>query len=326
MRFERGDVYHRVPMAGFAETIAEAYAVDGPSIDLGRGVHEGAVAPEAAVTVPLGMMTRHGLIAGATGTGKTVTVQVLAEQLSAHGVPVFVADVKGDLSGLAVPGDADGPAPRRMADLGLPYEPCGFPVQYLSLGGIGPGIPVRATVSDFGPQSCSRRSSTPTRRRSRASPSSFRFADEHGLPLLDLSDLRALLTYLDDRAGQDRLSRGSEGCRSRRSACSCVRSSALEDAGGSELFGEPQLDIADLMRVGARRARRDLLPGAARRPGPAPPVLDGTDVVARGALRRAAGGRRPPEAEARLLLRRGASPVRRRDRKPSSSRSCRPSG
>src|SRR4029453_12643958 len=98
------------------------------------------------------MLNRHGLIAGATGTGKTRTLQLLAEQLSAAGVAVFAADVKGDLSGLAEPGAADGPAPKRMAELGLPYEPQGFPVEFYALGGIGPGVPVRATVSDFGPQ------------------------------------------------------------------------------------------------------------------------------------------------------------------------------
>ena len=92
-------------MADFAETIATAYAVDGAALDLGRGVHDGAVAPAAVVQLPLRMVNRHGLIAGATGTGKTTTLQDIAEQLSVAGVPVFVADVKGDLSGLAEPGE-----------------------------------------------------------------------------------------------------------------------------------------------------------------------------------------------------------------------------
>ena len=87
-------------MSDFAGTIASAYTVDGPAVDLGRGVHNGTLAPEAVVQVPLRMMNRHGLIAGATGTGKTITLQVLAEQLSAAGVAVFAADVKGDVSGL----------------------------------------------------------------------------------------------------------------------------------------------------------------------------------------------------------------------------------
>ena len=87
---------------GFGQQIAAAYAADGPAIDLGRGVHEGKLAPEAVVQIPLRMMNRHGLVAGATGTGKTVTLQTLAEQLSAAGVSVFAADVKGDVSGVAV--------------------------------------------------------------------------------------------------------------------------------------------------------------------------------------------------------------------------------
>jgi len=118
---------------------------------VGQGVHEGAVRHDAGVRIPLVMMNRHGLIAGATGTGKTRTLQVLAEQLSAAGIAVFAADVKGDLSGLAEPGDADGPAPKRAAQLEIPYTPSPYPVEFLSIGGIGDGVPVRATVSDFGP-------------------------------------------------------------------------------------------------------------------------------------------------------------------------------
>ena len=134
----------------FATTIAAAYAVEGASIDLGRGVHDDTLAQDAKVQIALSMMNRHGLVAGATGTGKTKTLQGMAEQLSAQGVPTFVADVKGDLSGLAVAGDAEGIASKRDGELGIPYEPTAFPVEFLSIGGLGPGVPVRATVSDFG--------------------------------------------------------------------------------------------------------------------------------------------------------------------------------
>ena len=115
-------------------------------------MHEGELHQDAVVRIPLAMMNRHGLIAGATGTGKTRTLQLLAEALSAAGVPVFAADVKGDLSGLSQPGEAGKAAEKRKAELGLPFAPTGFPVEYLALGGIGAGVPVRATVSDFGPQ------------------------------------------------------------------------------------------------------------------------------------------------------------------------------
>src|SRR5947208_11831552 len=123
-------------MADFAQAIATAYATDGAAVDLGRGVHDGAVVLEAAVKLPLRMMNRHGLIAGATGTGKTKTLQGMAEQLSAAGVPVFVADMKGDLSGLSVAGDATGIAADRNKDLGLERPPTAFPVEYYALGGI----------------------------------------------------------------------------------------------------------------------------------------------------------------------------------------------
>src|SRR6201992_983152 len=109
-------------MSDFAQTIAAAYATDGAALDLGRGVHDGAVVPEAVVKLPLSMVNRHGLIAGATGTGKTKTLQGLAEQLSAAGVPVFVSDVKGDLSGIAEPGEAGSAAAKRAQQLGMQLQ------------------------------------------------------------------------------------------------------------------------------------------------------------------------------------------------------------
>ena len=106
--------------AEFGTAISAAYTVEGDAVDLGLGVYDGAVVPAALVRLPMATMNRHGLIAGATGTGKTRTLQLIAEQLSDAGVSVFAADYKGDLSGLADPGAADGPASKRMADLGLP--------------------------------------------------------------------------------------------------------------------------------------------------------------------------------------------------------------
>ena len=102
--------------------------------------------------MPLAMMNRHGLIAGATGTGKTKSLQLIAEQLSNAGVPVLVSDVKGDLSGISRPGQPSDGVTKRTGDLGIEWSPAGFPVTFLALGGIGTGVPVRATVSAFGPQ------------------------------------------------------------------------------------------------------------------------------------------------------------------------------
>jgi DNA helicase HerA-like ATPase len=233
--------------ATFATAIRDAYAVDGPAIELGRGVHEGAVSPEAVVRVPLAMMNRHGLVAGATGTGKTKTLQVMAEQLSAAGVPVFVADVKGDVSGLAAPGEAGGGAEKRMKDLGLAFDPQSFPVTPLALGGIGPGVPVRTTVSDFGPQLLAKvLDANETQESSLALV--FHYADAKGLPLLDLADLRALLTFLDGDEGKAELE--GIGGLSKATVGVLLRSLVtLETGGGTELFGEPQLDVADLLRV-----------------------------------------------------------------------------
>ena len=235
-------------MADFGGTIGQAYATEGAVIDLGRGVHEGALAPEAVVRLPLATMNRHGLIAGATGTGKTKTLQLITEQLSAQGVPVFVADVKGDVSGLAEPGEAGGPAEARMKDLGLPFAPTGFPVEFLSLGGIGPGVPVRATVSDFGPQLLAKVLGANETQESSLGLV-FHYADTKGLPLLDLGDLRALLTFLDSKDGKAEL----EGIGGLSQATVGVLLRALvglETGGGTEFFGEPQFDIADLLRVG----------------------------------------------------------------------------
>jgi DNA helicase HerA-like ATPase len=236
-------------MSDFGDTIATAYRADGPVVVLGRGVHDGAVVSEAVVQVPLKMVNRHGLVAGATGTGKTKTLQGITEQLSAAGVPVFVADVKGDLSGLAAPGDPTGGAAKRAADLGIPYAPAAFPVEFLALGGLGPGVPVRATVSDFGPQLLAKvLKSNETQEQSLGLV--FHYADEKGLPLLDLSDLRALLTFLSSDAGKAEL----EGIGGLSSATVGVLLRALvglEDGGGNEFFGEPMWDIADLLRTDA---------------------------------------------------------------------------
>ena len=236
-------------MSDFAQTIAQAYTTQGPAIELGQGVHDGALVHEAVVKVPLKMMNRHGLIAGATGTGKTRTLQILAEQLSAAGVSVLLADVKGDVSGIADPGDPASPAGKRAADLAIPFAPTGFPAEYLSLGGIGSGIPVRATVSDFGPQLLGKvLESNETQEQSLGLV--FRYADQKGLPLLDLSDLRALLTFLTSDEGKAELT-GIGGLASQTVGVLLRALVGLEDGGGNEFFGEPMFQIGDLVRTAA---------------------------------------------------------------------------
>jgi len=235
------------PTTDFGKTVAEAYATSGAAIELGQAVPDGELIPGAEVKIPLKTMNRHGLIAGATGTGKTRTLQLIAEQLSAAGVAVFAADVKGDVSGISTPGETGGPAEKRAAELGLTFIPTGYPVEYLSLGGIGPGVPVRATVSDFGPRLLAKvLDSNETQEQSLELV--FHYADAKGLPLLDLADLRALLTFLVSDDGKTELE-GIGGLASQTVGVLLRALVGLEDGGGNELFGEPQFDINDLIRT-----------------------------------------------------------------------------
>ena len=234
----------------FTASITEGYTLDDPStaaVELGAGVFEGAVIPDAKVRVPLAMMNRHGLVTGATGTGKTKTLQGIAEQLSAAGVSVVVADMKGDLSGLSASGEAGGPAEKRMGELAVPFSPTAFPTEFVSLGGIGPGVPLRMTLSDFGPTLLAKvLGSNETQEQSLALV--FHYADTKGLPLLDLSDLRALLTFLDSDAGKAELE-GIGGVSGATIGVLLRGLVMLETGGGTELFGEPQMEVADLMRT-----------------------------------------------------------------------------
>jgi DNA helicase HerA-like ATPase len=231
----------------FASRIAGAYATDGLALELGRAMHGGEVHPGAVVQVPAAMCNRHGLIAGATGTGKTKTLQLMAEQLSAMGVPVFAADMKGDLSGLTRPGQPSDRVSERAAGLGIEWNPDGFPVTFLSLGGLGPGVPVRATISEFGPQLLAK---VMDANETQASSLSlvFRYADDNGLALLDLADLREVLRFLDSDEGKDELK--SIGGLSTATAGVLLRKIVeLEDQGGEAFFGEPELEVADLLRT-----------------------------------------------------------------------------
>ena len=135
----------------FAATITAAYAVEGPALDLGRGVLGEELHRDAVVQAPLAMLTRHGLIAGATGTGKTKTLQVLAEQIAALGVPVFAADIKGDLSGIATPGTESEKLLARTQGIGQDWRPRATQTEFYTLGGMGVGVPIRTTIARFGP-------------------------------------------------------------------------------------------------------------------------------------------------------------------------------
>ena len=234
----------------FGARITEAYATAGPVVELGKGMLDGATDPTAVVQMPVAMLNRHGLIAGATGTGKTKTLQLMAEQLSALGIPVFAADMKGDLAGLAQPAPADDERINsRVAELEAEWSPAGTPVSFLSLGGLGAGIPVRATVSAFGPQLLAK---VLDANETQASSLSlvFRYADDQGLALLDLDDLREVLKYLTSDDGKADLE-GVGGLSSATVGVLLRKIIELEDQGGDAFFGEPEMAVADLLRTTA---------------------------------------------------------------------------
>ena len=206
---------------------------------IGRGEHELFLLP--------GMANRHGLIAGATGTGKTVTLQVLAERFSRIGVPVFLADVKGDLSGITRPGAADPKILDRAATLGVPFAPAACPVVFWDVFGEA-GHPVRATVSDMGPLLLARLLNL-NETQTGVLQVVFKIADDGGLLLLDLKDLRAMVQYAGDHARQftteyGRVSAASIGAIQRGLL-------ALEEQGGDRFFGEPALELDDLLQAAA---------------------------------------------------------------------------
>ena len=233
--------------AGFGERIQAAYAAEGRAVDLGRGMLDGEVVTEAVVQVAAAMLNRHGLIAGATGTGKTKTLQLMAEQLSGIGVPVFAADMKGDLAGLSRPGEQGDRVAARVKGLGIDWTPAAHPVTFLSLGGLGPGVPVRATVSSFGPTLMAKVLGANDTQESSLSLV-FRYADDNGLALLDLDDLREVLKFLTSEDGKEELK--EIGGLSSATAGVLLRSIIqLEEQGGEAFFGQPELDVADLLRV-----------------------------------------------------------------------------
>ena len=295
-------------MADFAETIATAYATEGAALDLG-GACTTAPSSRRRSSSCRSMLNRHGLIAGATGTGKTVTLQLIAEQLSAPGVPVFAADVKGDLSGLAAPAGPDDRADERAVELGPPYTPTGFPVDFLVARRPRPGrsgardrVGLRAAAAGQG----ARRQRDPgavARRWSSTTPTRTAAAARSGRPA-------GPAEFLTRTSGKAELT-ASAASRRRPPACCCGRSSGSRTAAGTEFFGEPEF-ASPTSAHRAGRPRGHQLPRAGGRPGPAEAVLDGPDVAARRAVRGAARGRRPRQAQAGVLLRRGPPAVRRR--------------
>jgi uncharacterized protein len=232
----------------FRDAMATGYASKEPTIVLGSPLHEGEVASDVRVQVALSILNRHGLIAGATGTGKTKTLQVMAGQLSKAGVPVFIADIKGDLTGLAAPGDPTNPKViERCTSLGWTFEPAGHPVEFLSLSG-KLGAQVRATVHSFGPLLLGRVLGLNDTQTSVLSLV-FKYCDDNALPLLDLADLMTTLKFLGSDDGKAILA--DYGGIAPATLGVILRAIiGLEQQGADVFFGEPEFDVMDLIRTG----------------------------------------------------------------------------
>ncbi|GII74138.1 ATPase [Sphaerisporangium melleum] len=233
-------------MGGAIGGSMKGYDVRGPALELGALVREDGTAEAAEqIRISVSMLNRHGLVAGATGTGKTKTLQLMAEQLSAEGVPVFVADVKGDLSGLASPGTATERVLSRAAEVGQTWRPAACPVEFFSLGGLGTGVPIRSTMTAFGPTLLAKVLELNETQESSLGLI-FHFADHNGLALLDLKDLTAVIRYLTT---DPEALRGIGGL-SATTAGVILRALTNFEAQGAEVFfGEPEFDVRDLLRV-----------------------------------------------------------------------------
>ncbi|MFE0510812.1 helicase HerA-like domain-containing protein [Streptomyces sp. NPDC058964] len=227
--------------------IASGYAFAGPALELGALVWDGLCLPDAQIRIPLSVLNRHGLVAGATGTGKTKTLQLIAEQLSAQGVPVFMADMKGDLSGISAPGQPGERVRGRAADVHQQWTPAGFPAEFLALGGIGHGIPLRATVTSFGPVLLSKVLGL-NQTQEQSLGLIFHYADTKGLELVDLKDLRAVVAFLTSDEGRPELK--DIGGLSTATAGVILRTlTAFEAQGMADFFGEPEFDTGELLRT-----------------------------------------------------------------------------
>ncbi|MEU6928104.1 helicase HerA-like domain-containing protein [Streptomyces sp. NPDC046374] len=229
--------------------IAAGYAFDGAALELGALLWDGRCHPDARIRIPLPMLNRHGLVAGATGTGKTKTLQLIAEQLSANGVPVFLADIKGDVSGVAAPG-VDGEKVReRAAQVGQEWTATGFPCEFYGLGGTGAGIPVRATVTSFGPVLLSKVLQL-NQTQEQSLGLIFHYADSKGLELVDLKDLRAVVAFLVSDVGKAEL-KGIGGLSTVTAGVILRSITAFEQQGAGGFFGEPEFDTSEFLRTAA---------------------------------------------------------------------------
>jgi len=230
----------------FFDYINTGYTTKGDSIIMGSAMLEGETITNAFVKIPLKTLNRHGLIAGATGTGKTKTLQVLAENLSEKGIPVLLMDMKGDLSGIAQPSPGHPKIDERHEIIGIPFEAKKFPVEILSLSE-QKGVRMRATVSEFGPVLLSRILDLSDAQSGIVSVI-FKYCDDNKLPLLDLKDFKKILQYSTDE-GKDELAKDYGRISTASTGAILRKVVELEQQGGDLFFGEKSFETQDLLRV-----------------------------------------------------------------------------
>ena len=230
----------------FIDHIDKGYTTKGDYITMGSAMFEGETVTDAYVKIPLKTLNRHGLIAGATGTGKTKTLQILAENLSDKGIPVLLMDLKGDLSGIAQPSPGHPKIDERHAKIGFPFEANNFPIEILSLSDQD-GVRLRATVSEFGPVLLSRILNL-SETQSGIVAVVFKYCDDNKMPLLDLKDFKKVLQYATGEGKEEfkeaygRISTASTGAILRKII-------ELEQQGAELFFGETSFDVTDLTRI-----------------------------------------------------------------------------
>jgi DNA helicase HerA-like ATPase len=230
----------------FTSYITQGFQSKGESITLGGAILDGEAVPNTYVKIPLKTLNRHGLIAGATGTGKTKTIQVLSEQLSSFGIPVLMMDIKGDFSGIAREGEEKDFITDRHTKINIPYNTESFPVELLTLSEQN-GVRLRATVSEFGPVLFSRILNLNDTQTGVVAVI-FKYCDDNKMPLLDLKDIKKVINYITEEGKEEieelygKISTATTGTILRKII-------ELEQQGADLFFGEMSFDINDLMRI-----------------------------------------------------------------------------
>ena len=230
----------------FIQYINDGYSTKGANIVLGAAMLDGETLGNTQVKIPLKTLNRHGLIAGATGTGKTKTIQVLSEQLSSFGIPVLMMDIKGDFSGIAKPGEEKQFITERQTKINIPYSTMAFPVELMTLSAQD-GVRMRATVSEFGPVLFSRILNL-NEVQAGVMSVIFKYCDDNKMPLLDLKDIKKVLNYITEE-GKDEISENYGKISTATTGTILRNIIGLEQQGGDFFFGEKSFEIDDLMRI-----------------------------------------------------------------------------